>query len=571
MLQIDRRFIQDRSIYVKGMGLTAAPSDPKIGDRYIISTVINTNGDAWKGVAANSFAYYDGTRWIFSTPERNEVVMFETGGWYIFNGSAWQLLDSGGGGGGGASDVGIYLGDVNPYDQVPNNPSIGDKYRVGSISDESSPWYGHENEVAFWNGLQWIFSYPVITSDGNALYYDYTRVFSFYPQYPSPKEDVMPAYVCDAGLGDTLPATCTKGQKFLQTSASALPKVHIATADDTWTEEIELPAGNFVVALKDYKNTGSGALNFANFYRVLDTAGNSGNYLEEVDTLVEDKVFTEKATGEFWEIERYITLKTSSKTNYKYRFVRVHEDKKTPFIKEPVDQFIKVIDTVPTTDTPCYRYYKNDGIFDLSTGKYDLTSKNYVGVPYFCTANNKLYKVSSFGSSNKPNWSATDLEADKRYISYDDGIIYESEIIPPEISGSLTTNPTAKLRITRLEENDIFYCNQDKNIYVYMNGEYVPLMKDNDTDTLPTAVTDTITVTAANVTAKSISLSEYPTYYSYDYENGSVYSSVLCFVNGIAQPEGTAFEISGNTLSWNGKTLEGKVSAGDVFIVQYQY
>lgn len=46
-------------------------------------------------------------------------------------------------------------------------------------------------------------------------------------------------------------------------------------------------------------------------------------------------------------------------------------------------------------------------------------------------------------------------------------------------------------------------------------------------------------------------------------------TNILCFVQGLAQVAGTAFEVSGNALSWSGKTLFGHVSEGDVFIVQY--
>ena len=46
-------------------------------------------------------------------------------------------------------------------------------------------------------------------------------------------------------------------------------------------------------------------------------------------------------------------------------------------------------------------------------------------------------------------------------------------------------------------------------------------------------------------------------------------TNILCFVQGVAQAAGVAFSVSGNTFSWDTKTLDGNLNAGDVFIIHY--
>lgn len=76
-----------------------------------------------------------------------------------------------------------------------------------------------------------------------------------------------------------------------------------------------------------------------------------------------------------------------------------------------------------------------------------------------------------------------------------------------------------------------------------------------------TTATETHVLTASEVTGKGFTLSQ-------SVKTGKE-GEVLCFVQGLAQAAGIAFSVSGNSLSWNGKTLDGNVSSGDVFIVQY--
>lgn len=104
----------------------------------------------------------------------------------------------------------------------------------------------------------------------------------------------------------------------------------------------------------------------------------------------------------------------------------------------------------------------------------------------------------------------------------------------------------------------MFFNKADRFVYV-LDTEFVKASFDGEV--IPEAVTETHVLTAEEVTAKSFTLTN-------SVKTGKE-TNILCFVQGVAQAADIAFSVSGSTFGWADKTLEGNLSAGDVFIVHY--
>ena len=100
----------------------------------------------------------------------------------------------------------------------------------------------------------------------------------------------------------------------------------------------------------------------------------------------------------------------------------------------------------------------------------------------------------------------------------------------------------------------------DNFLYVYDGSAFIKAS--NDSVSVPVLVTEAHSLTAAEVTAKSFSLSN-------NIASGQE-NNTLLFVSGIAQIVGSDFTASGNSISWNSKGLDNiALVAGDTFLVQY--
>lgn len=102
-------------------------------------------------------------------------------------------------------------------------------------------------------------------------------------------------------------------------------------------------------------------------------------------------------------------------------------------------------------------------------------------------------------------------------------------------------------------------------IYLFLTSQAFIRIYPSDTSNTASAgkefYTETHTLTAQEVSDKSFTL-------SYSVESGEE-TNILCSVLGVIQPASVAFEVSGDTLSWYNKTLDGLLNSGDVFVVHY--
>lgn len=104
----------------------------------------------------------------------------------------------------------------------------------------------------------------------------------------------------------------------------------------------------------------------------------------------------------------------------------------------------------------------------------------------------------------------------------------------------------------------------DSFLYYYDRGylHLVYLPKSISTSCGKNFYTETHTLTADEVSNKAFTL-------THSVESGEE-TNILCSVSGVIQPVGVAFDVSGDTFSWNNKTLQNvSLSAGDVFVVHY--
>ncbi len=88
-MAIDRRFLD---VGITILGIVNAPADnPTEGDQYIVGSA---STGAFAGVAANSVARYDGSKWNFSVPRAGTMEALDASAGTIlrYNGSAWEIV-----------------------------------------------------------------------------------------------------------------------------------------------------------------------------------------------------------------------------------------------------------------------------------------------------------------------------------------------------------------------------------------------------------------------------------------------------------------------------------------------
>ena len=171
-----------------------------------------------------------------------------------------------------------------------------------------------------------------------------------------------------------------------------------------------------------------------------------------------------------------------------------------------------------------------------------LPASASTGEAFFKTDDAKLYTATAADSWD----SGTATTNGSRYASSSDHKIYTSD-------GSAATSEN-------VSEGAFFLNKEDNSLYVY-NGSTFLKIGANSGGAVSTA-TDIHTLTAAEVSAKSFSLSN-------SIASGQT-DNVLLFVSGVAQAAETDFTASGNTINWNGKGLDSiGLLAGDTFIVHY--
>ena len=162
------------------------------------------------------------------------------------------------------------------------------------------------------------------------------------------------------------------------------------------------------------------------------------------------------------------------------------------------------------------------------------------GDTFLNTSDNKLYTATATDT-----WDSGDaLTAGDRYVSSTDNKVYTSD--------------GEDLTELSMLDGASFYNRADGCIYVLdaSEGDFVKIGGGL------TYFTETHTLTGAEATAKSFSL-------SHNIVTGQE-NNILLFVSGVAQAVGTDFSVSGNSIAWTGKGLEAiGMTEGDLFIIHY--
>ena len=172
-----------------------------------------------------------------------------------------------------------------------------------------------------------------------------------------------------------------------------------------------------------------------------------------------------------------------------------------------------------------------------------------VGDKYFNYAQLKVFTVNNISNSNKITWDTGRSIADNDHYV----IITKNLDVYEYIKND---GENSRLNTIYTSSGTTFFSKEDGKMYVVLDTGFVAVGGSGSH-----LKAETHTLTAAEITSKSFELSKSV---AIGEEN-----NILCFVAGVIQPVGTAFTVSGNTVSWDEKTLDGTLSAGDSFIIQY--
>lgn len=173
-----------------------------------------------------------------------------------------------------------------------------------------------------------------------------------------------------------------------------------------------------------------------------------------------------------------------------------------------------------------------------------LPASASAGESFFKTDDAKLYTATAADTWDSGTASANG----SRYASSTDFKIYTSD-------GSASSAETVPV-------GGFFLNNEDNSLYIYNGSTFVKIGSSSSDSASASFATEIHSLTAAEILAKSFSL-------SHSIASGQE-NNVLLFVSGVAQAVGTDFTASVNSISWNNKELDNLgLLEGDVFIVHY--
>lgn len=169
-------------IPIISMSLTAAPASPAIGDTYVVAA---SPTGTWAGQAGKVAEYQIGG-WSFITPKNGHIVSLPNGLTYIRIGGTYvpflasetfaglaELATAAETLAGTSRSLAVtpagllpLIADVRNADipvinwqtTPPANPAIGDRYLV--LAQAAGAWLGKFNQIATWDGTDWIFRVP---------------------------------------------------------------------------------------------------------------------------------------------------------------------------------------------------------------------------------------------------------------------------------------------------------------------------------------------------------------------------------------------------------------------------
>ena len=150
--------------------------------------------------------------------------------------------------------------------------------------------------------------------------------------------------------------------------------------------------------------------------------------------------------------------------------------------------------------------------------------------------------------------------------TWDEGVITSNgDRYASSTDHKIYTSNGSALTVENVSDGAIFFNKADSQIYAYNSttSTFIKASSSSGGSVSSEIVTETHTLTAAEITAKEFTLSN-------AIASGKE-SSVILFVQGIAQIAGSDFTASASSIGWTNKALDTiGLAAGDVLIIQYQ-
>lgn len=215
--------------------------------------------------------------------------------------------------------------------------------------------------------------------------------------------------------------------------------------------------------------------------------------------------------------------------------------------------------------TPSYNKRFVNNITEIILASDTAPENPTLGTLYFDTTTNTIRNYQSDG------WRTGGVQIEEYYLVYDGSQFYHycdyntfvvqiplrDELYVCQY-GQIHKDNHGNITITHdpISDNGSIYMCKNGSLYcVWSSGTSASTSGGKE------FYTETHTLTAEEVTNKAFTL-------AYSVESGEE-TNILCSISGIIQPANVAFGVSGDTLSWDNKTLDGSLNAGDVFVVHY--
>ena len=394
----------------------------------------------------------------------------------------------------------------------PESPEAGYQCIING-SELSGIFVGHEKEVASWNGTEWKFRKPALNEffrlkDTKDLATGYTWDGNAYQIIKEAYWLYKPMYFdCFAKTGTELPATAEIGDVFVNISSSLK---HTATASNKWDN------GTYILTQQN---------NFTAF--VVST--------NEHKVLMLNMVGTNPFLS-FPICNGGIVYNRTEKCIY----VRVGDN----YVKAaPSPDELEAINSNVSSATGAVKSVEAVVLGIIAMNDFSVSNQILLKGDRVIDAAGKLVTFIQTGVWDDTNTTNKFISKGEYVASLDTGKIY------------VKTNNWYE-EVESLSDGYTFFSKADGFTYAYdaTAGTFIKVGASE-------SVTETHVLTAAEVTAKSFNLTN-------NVKTGEE-TNILCFVQGVAQAAGVAFAVSGRTFGWTDKTLDGNLSAGDVFIVHY--
>ena len=552
---LDRRFF-DVNLVVQGV-VNEPAANPTKGTQYIIGE--NPTGD-FENAEAGQLARYNGSKWIFSTLKEGglEVINAETGEIMSFDGMFWEPVVTLGGSSSNSSSVIVVedlatvvtSSDNRPEDYIFNYCIVDNGVNTPSAYE----YYAHDNsydEMSFYDGYYGSvgtrISVNSILAGDNGKYYTLKTAKEY--------ESLIEA------------SEMAVGTLVLNKKCNLLYQYNGST--------LELVNGNSIdvnyVGLSDSSRKWSNTDYWKHF-------GETGLYLYEG----ESRILSPDATYDEWRTARNVTVNAgdffaSNNHCMLYYCASVEESnqnwipvaflKKGTFIYSQYDNSTYVSNGVTLEKISKDDFLVVDDICKIADNSNRLNSDLYN-----CNLGDRVIdmtdkRVNKYTDSDYENCEKDyDLTDGVKIAVLGDAYSANTPCIY-EYFADGTGNIEYHSYFSRynLAAGTLIFNERDKGLYYYDGTTIIKEQSSSSGNSVGAAsevICETHTLTAAEATAKSFTLAN-------SIMSGKE-TDVFLSVCGVVQIAGVDYTASGNSISWDGKSLDEIVlQAGDVFLVQY--